>query len=484
MALGVLPMFAFEGLRGVSQAATGSLAAAVWQGALLAGAAGLGVRLLPKAPASVRFAIWFAVFVAVAALPVVPLLVYGWSRGVGAGAAHPVLIILNERWCVAVLGLWAVASIFRAGTLVVAAMRVRALWRRSEPVTVVGMGAGLVRRAQVCVSDEIDRPSVIGFFAPKILIPRWLLGRLTEGELEQIVLHEGTHLRRADDWLNLAQKLALVVFPLNPALLWVERRLCLERELACDEQVLRATGAPKAYAACLASLAEHRMGRARGLALALGALGRDSEEPRSELGRRVQRILSFSERMSAGRARLAMAAAGLAVVLVAGELARCPQLVGFAPAEPATATLIAPAQFHAAHRGYAAENVVFHAAPVRLNAGTDGKPGKQTKAIHAVGLQERQNVPHEILLNAFSPGSLRRPAHPVRGWVVVTTSWIGADGSRLVLTTAHAADGYIAAAYQPRGESDAGDDALQSAQRQVYPYAAVPVRGGWLVFQL
>jgi len=49
-------------LANLAQAATGSLVAAVWQGMLLTAAAGLGLRLLPKTPAAVRFAIWFGVF--------------------------------------------------------------------------------------------------------------------------------------------------------------------------------------------------------------------------------------------------------------------------------------------------------------------------------------------------------------------------------------------------------------------------------------
>ena len=88
------------------------------------------------------------------------------------------------------------------------------------------------RAAALCVSDEVDRPSVVGFFAPRILVPAALLERLSADELRQIVLHEMEHLRRGDDWTNLLQKLSLVVFPLNPALIWIERQLCVERELA------------------------------------------------------------------------------------------------------------------------------------------------------------------------------------------------------------------------------------------------------------
>ena len=59
-------------------------------------------------------------------------------------------------------------------------------------------------------------------------------------------MHEMEHLRRGDDWTNLLQKAGLVFFPLNPASFWVERRLCAERELACDDCVLRSSGARKA----------------------------------------------------------------------------------------------------------------------------------------------------------------------------------------------------------------------------------------------
>ena len=57
------------------------------------------------------------------------------------------------------------------------------------------------------------------------------------------------HLRRRDDWVNLLQKVSLVLFPLNPVLDRIEKRLCMERELR-DETVLRFTQAPKAYASC------------------------------------------------------------------------------------------------------------------------------------------------------------------------------------------------------------------------------------------
>src|SRR5271155_4429022 len=81
---------------GLAQAAAGSLVSAVWQGVLLAGAVGLGLRLLPKTPAAVRFAIWFAVFVVVCALPVVELRPH--AAGAGVTGAHGAWLTLDARW--------------------------------------------------------------------------------------------------------------------------------------------------------------------------------------------------------------------------------------------------------------------------------------------------------------------------------------------------------------------------------------------------
>jgi hypothetical protein len=221
-----------------------------------------------------------------------------------------------------------VAAAIRAVSLVVHAIRLRRLWKAAEPVEVDGRLASVLKgirggRVSICTTEMLDRPSVIGFFAPRILIPKWLMARLTPGELEQIVLHEAQHLERNDDWTNLVQKLALVVFPLNPALAWMEHRLCREREMACDEGVVRITKAPRAYAACLASLAERGLER-RAEALSLGAWRK-----RSELVHRVHGILLRQPGLSKAAATAMLGMVGCALVAGSVEMARAPQLVAF-----------------------------------------------------------------------------------------------------------------------------------------------------------
>jgi hypothetical protein len=524
----MIPLEAHAWVVDWSQAATGGLIAAVWQGILLAAAAGLGLRFLPKTPAAVRFAIWFGVFVVVAGLPVCAF----WPHAASAASAggHAPWLVIDERWCLTIAAIWAVVSLVRAGTLVAAALRVRALWRRATPVPVEAGGAnglqptprgkakdgppridGAVgRRAQICTSDEVDRPTVIGFFAPKILIPAWLLERLSPAELEQIVLHEAGHLGRADDWMNLLQKIALVVFPLNPALAWVERRLCFERELACDERVLRATGAPKAYAACLATLAEYRLGR-RGVALALGALGRESE-----LAQRVGRILRRGDQMKPVHAKLLLGGAMLGMLGGVTMLARCPQVVGFA-AESEIADAGAKwqrtgtvetgireqgSEIRAAANGNGYKSVVFHQGAeqgvrasglvVRMRSseahGAAGSTPPQRPTVLSETSAKDRGPGFEAVQTSAREGALDRQQRGNGGrlvqWVQVM-SWENADGSRLVLTTVRTSGDVEGSIVQGRAAGlQRQADADQPQPDQVHPYAAVPVQGGWLVFQL
>jgi hypothetical protein len=277
----------------------------------------------------------------------------------------------------------------------------------------------------------LDRPSVIGFFAPRILIPHWLLPRLTAGELEQIVLHETEHLRRRDDWTNLIQKLCLVVFPLNPALAWIEHHLCSEREMACDEGVIRLTNAPRAYAACLANLAERHLEH-RAEALSLGAWHR-----RPELVRRVHRILLHKRAMSKTAAGALLATLGSMLLAASVEMSRVPQLVAFVPRNNTQA--MTPARQVQLDNVLARENAEsklhlpasYSAVPARAivrdaassttahtRRHTTPKPTAETAPSHEALATSAQQIAKSDLL-----GDRVIPAHPQQPqqWVVVTT---------------------------------------------------------------
>ena len=275
----------------------------------------------------------------------------------GAITARPWLE-LDSRWGFAIAALWLAASTFRAAELVFHSLRLRRLWRGATPVEMDGslrslLAALLPRRIEICTTPDLDRPSVIGFFAPRILIPEWLFLRLTPGELEQVVLHEAEHLRRRDDWTNLLQKLSLVLFPLNPALAWMERRLCREREMACDEGVVERTQAPRTYAACLTALAErglqHREFERREFLRRAQALSLGAFERRPELVSRVNSILRRKKALHPLAAGALVGIVGCGLVIGAFELSHSPQLVAFVAAPKPDVQIAAVVPPDAAH---------------------------------------------------------------------------------------------------------------------------------------
>ncbi len=308
----------------------GVLVASVWQGTVLTVCVALALRRLRAVSPVCRTWVWTAVLLLVVLLPGWALLTPHAVTG-GSHALH-----LRQEWSAGLLALWAASSAWRGTELVLNGFRLWRLAGRAVPVATQGALALLLGgsrgRAALCVSAEVDRPSVAGFFRPRVLLPQGLLATLSPAELEHVVRHEMEHLRRWDDWMNLGQQVALVLLPLHPALLWLDRRLSRERELACDDGVLRATHAGKAYAACLVKLAEDSLQR-RHVALALSALGARARQ--SELMVRVRRILAGPDRPSnAGSLRLAVGGLAIAVPLAAGMLARSPEWIRFDGGSP------------------------------------------------------------------------------------------------------------------------------------------------------
>jgi hypothetical protein len=182
---------------------------------------------------------------------------------------------------------------------------------------------------------------------PAVVIPSWVMQELSVDELSQILLHELAHLRRWDDWTNLAQKVVKALFFFHPAVWWIEKRVSLEREMACDDAVLAETARPRAYAECLAHLAEKTLVQ-RSVALAQAALGR-----MRQTSLRVAQILDANR--SAGRGRTwkpaASLVAGFAVICVLG-ISRAPKLIAFTTeSSPVAAPMIANSSGHVGDSG-------------------------------------------------------------------------------------------------------------------------------------
>jgi hypothetical protein len=163
--------------------------------------------------------------------------------------AAPWIVPVTAQWPVyAVLAWLAIAAILLA-RVAWSFIHIHSLKRRANLI-------GRRGNVRVLASAEARVPMAAGFMRRAIVFPKSVVDELTPEEFEQVLCHEIAHLHRWDDWTQLAHAIAHAALFFNPAIYWVGRRLKIEREMACDDWVVSATGAARPYAACLTHLHE------------------------------------------------------------------------------------------------------------------------------------------------------------------------------------------------------------------------------------
>jgi beta-lactamase regulating signal transducer with metallopeptidase domain len=319
------------GLQSLAQVFTERLLNTAAEGVVLAGIVWLLLRLVGRQNSSARFAIWFAALLAVVALPF-----FGGSGVVASrSSALPLFdahreFTLSSSWALCLFAAWALGAGILLLRLAVGLWRVRRFRRNCSEIEVASLDpeiAAIVRdfqvrgRVRLCVSDEVALPAAVGFFRPAIVFPAALLPQLSPEEIKIILLHELAHLRRWDDWTNLAQKVAKAVFFFHPAVWWIENRLTLEREMACDDMVLAQTASARAYASSLISFAE-KLHSARTLALAQALVSR-----MHQMSQRVTHILDAKRPSHTGLWKPVLGFSAGIIALVFGAAPYMPRFV-------------------------------------------------------------------------------------------------------------------------------------------------------------
>lgn len=146
---------------------------------------------------------------------------------------------------------------------------------------------GIRRHVDLRVHERLSCPMVWGLFRPVILLPGHLARDLNEAELSTILLHELAHVKRYDCVVNWVQVLTGVVFFFNPLVWLANRQMRIEREKACDDMVLSASGLKRReYARSLLKALQETPSRPGLVPGLLGFL-----ELRSEPVDRIARIL-------------------------------------------------------------------------------------------------------------------------------------------------------------------------------------------------
>lgn len=117
-------------------------------------------------------------------------------------------------------------------------------------------------------STKIETPTLVGWIRPVILLPAAVALRFPAAQIELILAHELGHLRRWDHLVNLLQVVVETVLFYHPVVHWISRDLRDQREICCDELVLRTSQAnPRDYVATLADLEQLRLDGPGALAL-------------------------------------------------------------------------------------------------------------------------------------------------------------------------------------------------------------------------
>ncbi len=312
--------------------AAGRLLNSLLLGTGLAALAWLVSRTVRRASSGTRFAIWFVSLIAIVLLPWVGSIAVGSSSTHSAVA--PGVINLPESLAYYALVAWMLGAALGLAHISHGLYRLRLLRANCTAVNRTELDpilqttlAGIQSRRNVtlCVSNVVRVPAAIGYFHPMVVLPAWALTEIPSQQMNAILLHELAHLRRYDDWTNLAQKLAKALFFFHPAVWFIESRLTLEREMACDDAVLAANFSPRAYAQSLVSLAEKSFLR-RGVQLAQAAVGH-VHQLKIRLAAILRNGRNPQKNLRIGRPSLALIS--FAAVLATYGAVRSPQWITF-----------------------------------------------------------------------------------------------------------------------------------------------------------
>ena len=132
-----------------------------------------------------------------------------------------------QIWIPVLAGIWlfGIAALFLYSAV--------SYWRLRRKVC-----EAVILRGNIYQSEKVCSPFVLGIIRPKIYLPYHMDSR----EMDHVIAHEQTHIRRKDHWWKPLGFLLLTTHWFNP-LMWLSYiLLCRDIELACDDKVIREMG--------------------------------------------------------------------------------------------------------------------------------------------------------------------------------------------------------------------------------------------------
>jgi bla regulator protein BlaR1 len=304
------------------QAICWGLIHSLWQGLLLAVAAGCVIFCTKRSTAAVRYRLLcglFLLFLAAGGVTFFYELYRAEESGAFFGGVYPLAanafmaqVDGLSRYCsehaLLIVSVWFILFSVKSVRMAAAWGYVQHLRREGSVaapavwpgrVNVLCGQLGIRQTVKLVESGLVRVPMVIGQLRPVIFIPLGLINHLPAGEMEAVLLHELAHIRRYDYVVNFLQQIAECLFFFNPGLLWISSLLREERENCCDDIAIARTRDRVEFVRALVRFKEHslRGGLQGSSALAFPAGKR-------QLLHRVLRISQQQNKMLNGGERL------------------------------------------------------------------------------------------------------------------------------------------------------------------------------------
>ncbi len=113
---------------------------------------------------------------------------------------------------------------------------------------------GCSREVAILISPEIPSAATVGWRRPAVLLssawPQW-----SDTELNAVLAHELTHIRRGDYLLGIIARVAVAIHFYNPLVRWLAGQLALTQEIVADTVAAQTVGGRQRYIVALSKLA-------------------------------------------------------------------------------------------------------------------------------------------------------------------------------------------------------------------------------------
>ena len=216
---------------------------------------------------------------------------------------------------------------------------------------------GIKKKVHIWISEFVSSPVTIGFLKPVILVPLAAINHLSSQQMEAVLLHELSHIKKYDYLVNLIIKFIQTILYFNPFVKGFVKIVEREREKNCDEMVLQFQYDSHEYATALLTLEktnhEYKL-------LAIRATGN-----KNDLLKRVELIMGVKTKTSFSFNKLAGLLAGLIGIIVLNVLLVINKPTGGKPTG-AFATLSSPFNFFIGDFNEATEPVAVKEQPSEI----------------------------------------------------------------------------------------------------------------------